>query len=333
MKQPIGLVGACLVLIFTLTVCGHGPADHPATRNYRKEMRDFVKKISAYAKAINPDFIVIPQNGNELLIQNGAETGLPDKSYIRAIDGVGQESLFYGYPADNQATPISARNYLLALLKVAQKNGLAVLVTDYCWTRSLVDDAYSRNAAQAFIGFAADHRLLDHIPAYPFAPFRAHASGVGSLAEAKNFLYLVNPAAYDSKEAFLRALRGTDHDLLVIDLFIDGRVPLSADEVSSLKRKSTGHRRLVIAYLSIGEAEDYRYYWRRGWRKDNPSWLAAENPAWPGNFKVRYWDPDWQRIIVGNDDAYLKKIIDAGFDGVYLDIIDAFEYFENLPKS
>ncbi|HDY87770.1 MAG TPA: alpha-1,4 polygalactosaminidase, partial [bacterium] len=23
------------------------------------------------------------------------------------------------------------------------------------------------------------------------------------------------------------------------------------------------------------------------------------------------------------------KIIDAGFDGVYLDIIDAFEYFEN----
>jgi len=30
----------------------------------------------------------------------------------------------------------------------------------------------------------------------------------------------------------------------------------------------------------------------------------------------------------GNSEAYLKKTLDAGFDGVYLDIIDAFEYYE-----
>jgi len=35
------------------------------------------------------------------------------------------------------------------------------------------------------------------------------------------------------------------------------------------------------------------------------------------------------QIIYGNNNSYLKKILDAGFDGVYLDIIDAFEYFEN----
>ena len=28
-------------------------------------------------------------------------------------------------------------------------------------------------------------------------------------------------------------------------------------------------------------------------------------------------------------DSYLQKIIQAGFDGVYLDIVDAFEYFED----
>jgi cysteinyl-tRNA synthetase len=43
---------------------------------------------------------------------------------------------------------------------------------------------------------------------------------------------------------------------------------------------------------------------------------------------VRYWDKTWQNIIYGNNDTYLKKIIDAGFDGVYLDVVDAFEYFE-----
>ena len=34
------------------------------------------------------------------------------------------------------------------------------------------------------------------------------------------------------------------------------------------------------------------------------------------------------KIIFGNDESYLHKIIDSGFDGVYLDIIDAFEFFE-----
>ena len=52
------------------------------------------------------------------------------------------------------------------------------------------------------------------------------------------------------------------------------------------------------------------------------------SPDWEGNYKVRYWEEDWQAIIYGDADSYLQKILDAGFDGVYLDIIDAFEYFE-----
>jgi cysteinyl-tRNA synthetase len=61
---------------------------------------------------------------------------------------------------------------------------------------------------------------------------------------------------------------------------------------------------------------------------DPPSWLAEENSSWSGNYKVRYWIKEWQDIIFGNDGSYTKKILDADFSGVYLDIIDAFEYFE-----
>jgi cysteinyl-tRNA synthetase len=104
---------------------------------------------------------------------------------------------------------------------------------------------------------------------------------------------------------------------------------LRADDVATLKTKANGGNRLVIAYMSIGEAENYRYYWKSEWETNPPSWLAEENLYWLGNYKVRYWDKDWQNIIYGNDDSYLKKILDVGFDGVYLDIIDAFEYFEN----
>lgn len=54
-----------------------------------------------------------------------------------------------------------------------------------------------------------------------------------------------------------------------------------------------------------------------------PSWLSDENPSWRGNFLVKYWDEQWQNIIFGSPTAYLDKIIDAGFDGVYLDKIDS----------
>ncbi len=81
-------------------------------------------------------------------------------------------------------------------------------------------------------------------------------------------------------------------------------------------------------HMSIGEAEDYRFYWSSDCDDEKPEWIEAENPRWPGNYKVKYWNPNWQSIIFGSSDAYLDKILAGGFDGVYLDIIDAFDYFE-----
>lgn len=90
----------------------------------------------------------------------------------------------------------------------------------------------------------------------------------------------------------------------------------------------------LISYMSIGEAEDYRYYWRREWSgAARPAWLGRENPNWRGNFNVRYWMPEWQRIIFGTPGSYLDRIIAAGFDGVYLDIVDEFEFWMDRDRS
>jgi cysteinyl-tRNA synthetase len=296
--------------------------------NYRQEMRDFVQAISSYAKGIKPGFIIIPQNGHELLTENGEETGTLSSDYLRAIDGVGREDLYFGYDDDNVATPESEREYMIAFLDIAEQNGVEVLVTDYCWTESHVDYSYEQNADKGYISFAADHRELDNIPAYPAAPFNVNNADVHSLASAKNFLYLLNSGTFISKSEFVSAIQGTDYDILIIDLFYDGTEQLTTSDVESLKSKANRGTRLAIAYMSIGEAEDYRYYWQNEWEINSPSWLGEENQDWPGNYKVRYWDESWKSIIYGNDNSYLKKIIDAGFDGVYLDIIDAFEYFE-----
>lgn len=123
------------------------------------------------------------------------------------------------------------------------------------------------------------------------------------------------------------------HDILVIDYQgkEDG-APLTAAEIASLQRAPDGRRRLVLAYMSIGEAETYRYYWDWKWGGSwlgrivslfyAPSWLGRENAEWAGNYAVRYWLDDWQRIILG-DGGYLDRIVAAGFDGVYLDKVDA----------
>lgn len=124
-------------------------------------------------------------------------------------------------------------------------------------------------------------------------------------------------------------LSSSDFDLLVVD-YSDGDAPWTRQDLAAMQKKPDGSRRIVLAYLSIGEAEDYRFYWRPSWKQHRPAFLAAENIDWEGNFKVRYWMSQWQEIIIGSptsDSSYLDQIIAAGFDGVYLDIVDAYELF------
>jgi len=306
---------------------GTGP-DSGETRDYRQDMREFVRTVSTYSKTLSPGFIVIPQNGHELLTENGEEDGPPSIDYIASIDGVGREDIFYGYDEDNIPTPHSERKYMIAFMDIAEHNNIEVLVTDYCSTQAYMDDSYKQNSDRNYISFAADHRELDNIPSYPHVPYNVNSDNVISLKETKNFLYLLNPDSFPTKSSFVTTLGNTDYDMVIIDLFFQGSEELLGEDVTSLKVKKNGGTRLVIAYMSIGEAEDYRYYWESSWEKNPPSWLAGENPDWPGNYKVRYWDKNWQKIICGTEESYLKRIIDVGFDGVYLDIIDAFEYFE-----
>jgi cysteinyl-tRNA synthetase len=296
--------------------------------DFRQEMRDFVIGISRYGKSIHPDFIIIPQNGIELVSSTGDENGSIDLAYSSAIDGNGQEDLFYGYDRDDKATSSSDRSYLMTFLNMSKNAGNAILVTDYCSTHSKMDDSYSQNNAEGYISFAADERELNDIPAWPNPIFGINNKAISSLSDIKNFLYLINPENFSSKSDFINAVTSTNYDLLIMDLFSDEGIEFTSAEISQLKNKANGGKRLVISYMSIGEAEDYRYYWKTGWKPHNPSWIDKENPQWEGNYKVRYWEKGWQDIIFGNDSSYLKKILDAGFDGVYLDIIDAFEYFE-----
>jgi cysteinyl-tRNA synthetase, unknown class len=120
------------------------------------------------------------------------------------------------------------------------------------------------------------------------------------------------------------------YDLVVVDYGFDRRnaTAFPREVVDLMRTRPDGRPRLVLAYFSIGEAEDYRYYWQDSWLKNRPEWLEPENPDWPGNYLVQYWHPEWQALLFGSPNAYLDRIIDAGFDGVYLDGADKFEQWK-----
>jgi cysteinyl-tRNA synthetase len=299
--------------------------------DYRAEMRAFVQKINMRGEQLKPGFLVVPQNGEALLTTDGTPAGTPETNFINAIDGFGREELLYGYNnVDDELTPAEEKTNWEEMCSLGNSLGKKILVTDYCFTPSKMDDSYSRNAALGFISFAASSRELDNVPAYPASPFNMNTDSVDGL-NGRNFLYLINPEKFADKESYLRALEQSHYDIILIDLYWTGGdepEALTATEVARLRTKPGGGTRTLLCYMSIGQAESYRYYWSPLWNAQPPAFIVGEDQSWIDNFYVNYWDANWQDVICGSGDSYLKRITDAGFDGVYLDLVNAYEFFE-----
>ena len=98
--QQLYILLIAITQLFTMS-CGKEETADNNPANYRQEMRDFVINLVAYAKNHNSNFIIIPQNGQELITDNGEGNGTPQTAYLHAIDATGRESMFYGYYNDN----------------------------------------------------------------------------------------------------------------------------------------------------------------------------------------------------------------------------------------
>ena len=295
---------------------------------YKVEMRTLIQDISAFAKQQQPSFLIVPQDGLILLTRNDVPSGEPDNRYMSAIDGIAQEEVNFGYDKlDDVATPSGVRSEYLSFLRLAKEHGKRVLVTDYCFTASKMTSSYSTNAANGFISYAANHRLLDNIATT--SPYNVNNKNIASLDSAKNFLYLINTSKYTSKTAFISAVKATNFDVLIIDAFFKDSTAFSSADITSLKTKANGGRRLVLSYMAIGQAENFRWYWNPDWKTNPPAWLVpGEDPKWPGNYNIKYWTPEWKSIIYGYSGSYTQRLIDAGFDGTYLDLYN-FRYWAN----
>ena len=106
------------------------------------------------------------------------------------------------------------------------------------------------------------------------------------------------------------ALKKKNADVAVLD-------PDEVHNPTHLKTKANGGKRAVLAYISVGESEDFRGYMKKG----KKAWATAGEQGWSGNKIVKYWDQEWKSIVKGR----VRAAMAAGYDGVYLDRIDTYE--------
>ncbi|MFQ5613250.1 MAG: cellulase family glycosylhydrolase [Anaerolineae bacterium] len=142
------------------------------------------------------------------------------------------------------------------------------------------------------------------------------------LAGVRRWLYLID---VDLEPETVDRIADSTYDMVVLD-FIPSEANNTGYPMAEVVERlhNAPQPKLVVAYIDIGQAEDYRTYWQPGWGIGEPEWIVALDPdGWQGNFPVAYWHDEWRDIWLG-EGGYLPAILEAGFDGVYLDWVEAY---------
>jgi len=155
-----------------------------------------------------------------------------------------------------------------------------------------------------------------------------------------------------SENGAVDKLAESHYDMLVLeptrtDWSSDDRYFDTKEMVSQLKTSEASdgiHGKLIIAYIDIGEAENWRWYWTwsEEWPKgeprpaDWPDYILTHDPdGWEGCFPIAYWDEEWKDTVIygrnhdsspyGDYNSIIDEVIKDGFDGIYLDWVEGFE--------
>lgn len=301
---------------------------------YRQFMRDIIEELSDYARKRDPKFVVVTRPGFDLLTWSRREydlaeikrdplaripsdaivpVGTPIRRYIQSIDGFILNGQF--------CAPLRVPG---ADLQAMLRQGLKGMSIEHCRTPDLATAALRASVRMNMVSHIdlGDSDDFSSVPTQRPSP--ENPGNVETLQEARNMMVMLDSRQYASREEWMAAMAATNYDVLITDAFYKGNQALTKDEVHHLKFKEMGARRLVLARMSVGYAEDERYYWQRDWRIGAPTWIQALGPDRPGQYVVEYWNPAWKAIV----GRYFAGIMDLGFDGVVFDGVEAYRRWE-----
>lgn len=224
-----------------------------------------------------------------------------------------------------QANRLEKQRRLIYAADALRNQGRTLLSIENCKSQKDVDAAYKGGNRDRVLTYATvgDEDLARLQRGHPQ---HENAQPVVSIANARNWMPLLRADRFGNKATWLMAMERTNHDVMLIDVAHRGSDPLNAAEVKKLRFKELGAPRMMLAVLPIGKAYDWRWYWKRGWDAGNPPFLFAPDGDDPGSFIADVDDPQWKELL----GKYLAGIIDLGFDGVVLDDLDTYLWFEEL---
>jgi len=190
------------------------------------------------------------------------------------------------------------------------------------------DLAGAFRAAFARAGAAVAERPASAAPEPAAAP--AASGRAERLRGARTWMYQLQGL---DEEGAIAALAATEYPLLVLEPghnLKEGAYDTGA-MLRALRTTPSGRRRLLLAYVDIGQAEEYRDYWGPGWkaptreRPGEPDFLVTTDPdGWSGNYPVAYWRKPWRELWLGQR-GVVSTLARLGFDGAYLDWVEAYD--------
>jgi cysteinyl-tRNA synthetase len=142
------------------------------------------------------------------------------------------------------------------------------------------------------------------------------------LSEVRHWLYLID---VNLDESTVNRIANSAYDMVVVDYIPSESENTDYPMTEVVARwHNAEHPKLVMAYIDIGQAESYRSYWHGDWQIGDPDWITGGDPdGWVENYPVAYWRDEWQSIWL-DDDGLIAQIVASGFDGVYLDWVEAY---------
>lgn len=282
--------------------------------NPKEEMRVLISNIREEA---GEKRIIIGNGGPGIYY----DENIVNEKFLSTVDGVLVESVVYGFESYNKRTPKEEQKIFLNLLLPLKQKGKEIILLEYVNSKKGKKEVEKVLEENSFKGESPASRELNTI----YAPMKKESGKeIVGLRDSNNILIFLNYEKYKTKEGIIKALSNAKFDFLIIDPFFKGKM-FTKEEVERIKTRTNGTKRKVIAYFSIGEAEDYRAYWEPKWKVGDPSWIVEENKNWKGNYIVKFWNPQWKEIIKNVQ----KEMNDSNFDGYFLDTIDSYERFEN----
>lgn len=310
---------SCILVVFVILILAMSvtSAKSSTSSTPAKQMVQLLTDIKSYSKSRSTNFILLGNGASSLMSKY--------PQLFNTLDGLMVESMFYGGGMkEDVLTSKTDTNYHKKLLKLPLQRNFPVFNLDYCHSSGKIRDAYQKANSLGIIESVSSRWELD----IPYGMKLTEKPVIcRNLKAVKSFLVMLNPGRYGSAKKYIDALAATRQDMLIIDLYFGGK-PLTKQQVKRLKTRADGKRRLVLAYMSVGEAETYRPYWKKAWSSKPPAWLSKVNKDW-GSYRVKYWNPQWKSILYGSSSSYLDMIMAASFDGVFIDTIDAYTFFEN----